>query len=191
MPNAYNPRRSHVTLATEIMRIIKAIALLLAILVVTSCSSLRRNRPFLKADVHFSQIAETTIEFNPSRYKGVDVKLINDLGSDIFFLYNGWQEAEEKPRYKEAFIYPDLDEIERRYYEDQKERIKEAEFPLEISCHPFWSLDSFVYVWNGNSTPNTYFPDPSPERDHYEIIYYHCADQKFYSETLKIVETTE
>ena len=125
------------------------------------------------------------MEHNSSRYAGINLIIKNDLDSDVFLMHSPHSEFIAKPiNTKEPFRLPDLDERKRQH--------RKSEEGKNYITHPFWTTDTFMFVWSGNTGyHHLYSPSLSADKPYFAITYYHCKDKAFYTKSLKIVEANQ
>jgi hypothetical protein len=130
-------------------------------------------------------LSETTVEFDSSRYAGINLIITNDLDSDIFLRATPSDGFVADPiKTDNAVRLPDTDE---RY------RLLDKQYEGRgIILHWVKYAETFFFVWSGNTGfQHIYNPQLSSDRSYFPITYYHCKDKGFYIRTVRIIEANK
>ena len=99
----------------------------------TSCQS----KTYFTADIQLSKLSATTIHVDPAKYSSLNLRIENDLDTDVF-LRTGTDGIVEAPINRSRPVrMPDMDERSREL--------------IENMVYPMKYAHSFMYIWSGNS----------------------------------------
>ena len=119
--------------------------------------------------IALSELAGTTIEYDSSRYKGLNLEITNDLGSDIFWMYVSQSNLETKPVARQC--------------------------PIPLPHQTLKDHPVFVFITSGNSrhiftyhASSKVSPRLSRKKRYCPVMYYHCGKKAFYVDSFALVE---
>lgn len=144
---------------------------------ICSCSSLPfSEKPVFCPNIRLSQLSETTLEFDSSRYAGINLKIINDLESDVFFKHGS------------CFVKNSINQETTHRIPDTNERYKKYE---GTGVCPMQYAETFTFIWSGNAGFCSICDSATVNKCYFPITYFHCKDKTFYTTTIKITEANQ
>lgn len=155
------------------------IALIVTALTASSCVS-PSSRPYYVSEVAISELEETTIRLDSSRYAGINLIVRNDSGSDIFM----------RSTHRGALLSAPANQDERFRFPDEEEQFRAYS---GSGIMPLMMRDFFVYIWNRNKGAYHFSnQELEPNSIYYlPVIYYHTEDSRFYTRSVRIIAGRE
>ena len=157
---------------------------ILGAMLICSCNSFVKidDRPYFAPEIALSKLHESTIQYDATRFAGINLIIRNDLDSDIFLKF--------APRTDFVTNSIITDKSVRLPDDDERYRLIDEQF--NGIFHPMKYAETYLYVWSGNTGfHHLYSPQLSLEKSYFPITYYHCNDKGFYTKTIRIIEANK